>query len=86
MVNQMSIEQTNEVKPDLKYGNFTPFILLLGMSIHGLFEAIAIGLQKEMTPLVNLTIAVNLHKWAAAFSLVQFFFNYKGSLLHQKQH
>lgn len=49
---------------------WTPIVLLLGMSVHGLFEAIAIGLLDEMTPLVNLTIAVCIHKWAVGFSLV----------------
>jgi zinc transporter 1/2/3 len=49
--------------------NFTPYILLIALSIHGLFEGIALGLQKLLHGVVFLAIAIIAHKWAEAFTL-----------------
>ena len=52
-------------------GKFTPYILLIALSFHGIFEGIAIGIQSDLTGLTNLLIAVALHKWAEALTLVK---------------
>jgi zinc transporter ZupT len=49
--------------------NITPYILLIALSIHGLFEGIALGLQKLFHGVIFLAIAIISHKWAEAFTL-----------------
>jgi zinc transporter 1/2/3 len=49
--------------------NFTPYILLIALSIHGLFEGIALGLQKLLHSVIFLAVAIVAHKWAEAFTL-----------------
>jgi zinc transporter 1/2/3 len=49
--------------------NITPYILLIALSIHGLFEGIALGLQKSLRSVIFLAIAIIAHKWAEAFTL-----------------
>ncbi len=47
----------------------TPFVLMIALSVHAIFEGIALGLQKDMSSVVNIVIAICLHKGAAAMSL-----------------
>lgn len=49
--------------------NMTPFILLLALSIHSIFEGLALGLAPTETGAVNMIIAVCIHKCAASLSL-----------------
>jgi len=42
---------------------------MIALSIHAIFEGIALGLNKNMSATINIVIAVFLHKWAAAMSL-----------------
>jgi zinc transporter ZupT len=49
--------------------NITPYLLLIALSVHGLFEGTALGVQKEMKDAVFLGIAILAHKWAEAFTL-----------------
>lgn len=49
--------------------NFTPYLLLIALSFHGLFEGIALGLQKGFNDTLFLFIAIISHKWAEAFTL-----------------
>ena len=44
-------------------------LLLLAMSIHGVFEGLAVGLQEEMEPLVGLYIAVIVHECLVSFAM-----------------
>ena len=39
---------------------------MLAIIIHALFESIAIGILTEWGPLLNVVVAVLLHKWAEA--------------------
>lgn len=49
--------------------NITPYILLIALSIHGLFEGTALGVQKSLNETIFLGIAIISHKWAESLSL-----------------
>ena len=49
--------------------NVTPFILMIALSVHSLFEGLAAGLQMDYQGLLNIIFAICIHKWAAASSL-----------------
>lgn len=48
---------------------FTPYVLLLALSFHGIFEGIALGLRSEVKGTLTLLFAIAAHKWAAALTL-----------------
>jgi zinc transporter ZupT len=54
--------------------NVTPYILLIALSIHGLFEGTALGVQKDLKDAVFLGVAILAHKWAESFTLGISFF------------
>lgn len=47
----------------------TPYLLLIALSFHGLFEGIALGLQKNAKATLSLLLAILAHKWAEALTL-----------------
>ena len=47
----------------------TPFILMIALSVHSIFEGLAVGLATEMKDCVNMVIAIVIHKEAAGISL-----------------
>ena len=49
--------------------NMTPYVLLMALSIHSLFEGLACGLAKDESSCLNMVIAIVVHKGAAALSL-----------------
>jgi zinc transporter 1/2/3 len=49
--------------------NITPYILLIALSIHGLFEGTALGVQQSLNDTVFLGIAIISHKWAESLTL-----------------
>ena len=49
--------------------NMTPFILMIALSVHSIFEGLALGLSMSMGSLVNMIIAILVHKGAAGSSL-----------------
>jgi len=49
--------------------NITPYILLIALSIHGLFEGTALGVQKNLNETIFLGIAIISHKWAESLTL-----------------
>ena len=49
--------------------NMTPFILMIALSVHSIFEGMALGLQSDMASVMNMVIAVCIHKGAASSSL-----------------
>ena len=38
--------------------NMTPFILMIALSVHSIFEGMALGLQSDMASVMNMVIAV----------------------------
>lgn len=42
---------------------------MFALSVHSVFEGIAVGLQREPADVWNLAVAIGLHKWADAMSL-----------------
>jgi len=58
-----------EKKNDAFENNLTPYLLLLALSFHGLFEGIALGLQKNAKSSFSLLLAILAHKWAEAITL-----------------
>ena len=49
--------------------SITPYILLIALSVHGVFEGIALGVMNTIKECSILFSAIILHKWAAAFAL-----------------
>ena len=49
--------------------SITPYILLIALSVHGIFEGIALGVMNTIRECSILFSAIILHKWAAAFAL-----------------
>lgn len=47
----------------------TPYILLIALSVHGLFEGMALGVMNTFKDCSLLFLAIILHKWAASFAL-----------------
>ena len=47
----------------------TPYVLLIGLGVHSLFEGIALGIKNEMREVLLLTIAIVMHKGAAGMAL-----------------
>jgi zinc transporter ZupT len=54
-----------------KISNVNLFVLLIALSIHGIFEGIAMGLQKHKDDFIVVYIAIICHKWAESFTLGQ---------------
>ncbi|XP_063157521.1 zinc transporter ZIP2 [Candoia aspera] len=51
------------------HSSFRAFILFLSLSFHSVFEGLAIGVQKEATDTIQLSVAVLIHKAIVGFSL-----------------
>lgn len=49
--------------------NMTPFILMIALSVHSIFEGMALGLTSDFNDTLNIAIAIVIHKGAAASSL-----------------
>ena len=49
--------------------NLTPYILLIALSIHSIFEGIALGVMNTFRDCSLLFSAILMHKWAASFAL-----------------
>ena len=47
----------------------TPFILMIALSVHSVFEGLALGLQLNEAQVINIVIAILVHKGAAGSSL-----------------
>lgn len=69
--NKISIEridnQNNHVFNPIS--SITPYILLIALSLHGIFEGIALGVMNTFKECSILFSAIILHQWAAAFAL-----------------
>ncbi len=79
-VNEKSVEnkkslveeiRSSAINEDFKpKSNLTPYLLLIALSLHGFFEGIALGIQKDSQDVMFLAIAILSHKWAESFTLV----------------
>lgn len=49
--------------------NMTPFVLMIALSVHSVFEGIAVGLAPNFSGTVSLVVAIVVHKGAAASAL-----------------
>lgn len=71
--NEGSDEEEHLVKandsPEAQQWSFTPLVLMIGLSVHSLFEGIATGLVETQSGIWTLAIAIFLHKWAEAMAL-----------------
>ena len=47
----------------------TPFILMIALSVHSIFEGLAVGLSKTEKDVMDMVIAILIHKGAAGSSL-----------------
>lgn len=55
--------------PKKKGCNFTPFMLMIALSVHATFEGVACGLQTDFVNCMDIVIAIVVHKGAAASAL-----------------
>ena len=49
--------------------NLLPFVLMIALSVHSIFEGMALGLMNEMKPFINLMISILVHKFAESMSI-----------------
>ena len=49
--------------------SMNPFVLMIGLGAHSLFEGIALGLGNKMRDVILFIIAIAMHKGAAGMSL-----------------
>lgn len=58
----------------------TPFILMIALSMHAMFEGIALGLMNNTSSVINLIVSILIHKCAEAmsisFALQKTFYNF----------
>lgn len=65
-----AIKETDEDEPKKPCcPSFTPFVLMIALSIHAIFEGLALGLSPNYSGTLNLVIAILIHKGAAASAL-----------------
>lgn len=62
----VNVPVDNESQP---HPMFRSLALLFALSLHSLFEGLAIGLQSNVSDLIQILVAVVLHKMVVAFSL-----------------
>ena len=56
-------------KEDKTFKGCGPYLLLIALSVHSVFEGIAIGLEEGLWPTGNIILAICIHKWAAAMAI-----------------
>jgi len=49
--------------------NMTPFVLMIALSVHSIFEGIAVGITRDLQDVATLVLAIAIHKGAAASAL-----------------
>ena len=47
----------------------TPFVLMIALSVHSIFEGLALGISLDFQTVINMVIAIVVHKGAAGSSL-----------------
>jgi zinc transporter 1/2/3 len=47
----------------------TPFVLMIALSVHSIFEGLAVGLTSDVSNAFSMVLAIAVHKGAAASSL-----------------
>jgi hypothetical protein len=62
------------IASDQPISSFTPYVLIVAISFHGLFEGLALGLQRELNESLVLLIPILLNKLIDSFYLVKFKF------------
>ena len=69
----MEKELRDQMREDKKKGsccpNMTPYVLMLALSVHSIFEGLALGLATTESAVMNMVIAILFHKFAASASL-----------------
>jgi len=56
-------------KAEKKPFNFLPFVLMIALSVHSIFEGLALGLMTDMKPFINLMVSILVHKFAEVMSI-----------------
>ena len=67
-LNQGSNSQVIAHKPSI-LENISPFVLIIGLGVHSLFEGIAVGLSPDFQKAFLIVLAIFMHKGAAAMAL-----------------
>jgi len=49
--------------------NMTPFVLMIALSVHSIFEGLAVGITDNMADLWTILLAIFIHKGAASSAL-----------------
>ena len=47
----------------------TPFVLMIALSVHSVFEGLALGISDQESDVLNMALAILIHKGAASSSL-----------------
>jgi zinc transporter 1/2/3 len=67
-LNEGSNTQIISHKPSI-LENLSPFVLIIGLGVHSLFEGIAVGLSPDFQKATFICLAIVMHKGAAAMAL-----------------
>lgn len=68
--NENENEESREPAPDpSRHSVIRPLMLLAALSLHSIFEGLAIGLQKTVDNTLQIFVALTLHKCIVAFSI-----------------
>ena len=69
----VDLEEVEEVDSDAEHEhgkcNMTPIILMVALSVHAIFEGIALGILPEWKESLNLMISIVIHKCAEGMSI-----------------
>uniref|UniRef100_A0A7S3MY37 Zinc transporter ZIP2 n=1 Tax=Strombidium inclinatum TaxID=197538 RepID=A0A7S3MY37_9SPIT len=60
---------TTELASLRHVSSMTPFVILIGLGVHALFEGLSLGLSNKTSSSVIFAVAILLHKGAAGLSL-----------------
>lgn len=69
LINKTVTTASEEQPKNKEKCNLTPFVLMIALAMHALFEGIALGLMMSWDSLTNLMIAIIIHKAAESMSL-----------------
>ena len=61
--------QTIELAKPSCVANMTPFVLLIGLGTHAIFEGLALGISGKASEVLLFAVAIIMHKGAAGMSL-----------------
>ena len=67
--NNSAINEDDDLHPEHEHSSLRSLILLTALSLHSIFEGLAVGLQKKSDDVISIFAALVIHKSIVSFSL-----------------